>query len=163
MQVFAEHVLSLDAIDRLNAYSSIDLSGVRVPRCKHLAFANRDANPNGYNVEQELQAFIDGKAARLPDRASAGEFRGYMSPLFEDPRGTVGAILPEMRRSPTGSYSSASAIHRGLLLNEARAVQHARSAAIDAGLAATAAANWTAARAAALAQAQATYPERGYL
>jgi hypothetical protein len=159
---FAEYILSIDAISRLNAYSTRDFSGARFPDCKHIAFANRDANHPTYDVERELQALIDGKATRPPDHASPSEFHGHINPTFRNPRGTVAAILPYMHRAPTGIYSEAAAIRRGTLLNQARAVRHARSVSIDAGLAATVAANWTAARAELLAHVQAIYPERGY-
>lgn len=161
LAVLAGFILALDAIDRLNAYSTIDFSGATLPSCKHIAFATVEQN-RSYDVERSLARFIEDGQLNLPSPASNGEFFGELSPWSKVPRGTLGAVLPEMLRAPTGRYSRDAAVRRGLLLNEARAVQQARSAAIDAGLAATCAADWTAARAANLAWLQATFPDRGY-
>lgn len=186
---FAGFILALDVVDRLNAYSSLDLSGGPLPAYSpsytHIAFAMLNANRD-YDVEKALTDLIDDRPPKsLPSLASSGEFRGELNIDSKTPRGTVDAVSanhgpdhrqlrgtydrntkklvpgserlllePGMRRMPTGRYSQDAAVRRGLLLNQARAKQHARSVAIDAGLAATCAASGAAARAARLAQLQ---------
>jgi hypothetical protein len=161
LRSWAGLILSLDAVARLDAYCVLDVSGA-FPGFKHAAFENRDANP-GYDVDQALARFVSGEPSATPDLRGTGAFRGYIDPFTRNPWGTVGGMWPAMQRRPSGDYSDAAAIHRGNLLNSARAIVQARSAAIDAGLAATCAANWAAKRAEVLAWAQATFPDRGYL
>lgn len=167
---WAGFILAHDAVDLLRAYSRLDFSGEKVPSCTNWAFATLRQNP-GYDIEQELRQAIqdlqdEGRVfrARLPDFASDGEFHGSTDFREAVPRGTVGAILPEMERNTASTrYAQDSAVRRGTLLNQLRALRQAQSAAVDAGLAALAAANWTAARADLLARSQAMYPSRGYL
>ncbi len=129
----------------------------------------------------------------MPGGPDAGIRGDLMNAMMRVPRGTAGVITfegnnrilrgkiradgslvpgtehitvePDMYRvpGPSGVYSSAPAAQRTALLNAARAIRQAANVASDAGLASSIAANWTAARAANLATAQATYPERNYI
>lgn len=164
LQSFAALIMCRDILARLDAFSSIDFSGQWPPPSplgyRHGAFEVTDRNRD-FPLDQELAAVAAGLPGRAPSGGSGSNF--LWSGMDRVPRCGAGAIFPEMSRSATGIYSPAVARGSAVLLNAARATKQAANVARDAGLAATIASTWTAARAEFLAQAQAAYPERGYV
>jgi hypothetical protein len=170
LREFANFILTKDVVARLDAFSAWDFTGDcfraigREPQrargndggVVHEAFeCLRDP---GYDVDANLRDAIDGRVSMLPQSAMRVSVHGATDVSL---RG-VHATMPEMRRTPSGNYSPAPAQQSAALLNQLRLIRQAASEALDMGLATAGAANWAAARAAALSWATTWYPERGY-
>jgi len=178
---FATFIIMRDKAARHDAFSFLDYSGAWSPKVASelglIAGPFRVLHENsGYSVDEHITAFIanpdsptiQGTAARTPALAGEGPAYWEYSPgvaLHDSYDGhfPLGSVQPAMRRQPSGQYSAVAAQRSGALLEQLRQVYHTRSVAIDAGLAATAAAAWSAKRAQLLAAAQSTYPSRAYV
>lgn len=172
LQIFARFILTKDVVARLEAFSPWDFTGNQLRAAGiepgralgnegglvHEAYACVSENA-GYDVDANLLAAIAGRPAMLPGSSLAISVHGATDLSL---RGVHG-VIPEMARAPSGNYSPAAAQQSAVLLSQLRAIHQTASEAVDAGLAATAAANWAAARTAALAWATSWHPTRGYL
>ncbi|HEX2871659.1 MAG TPA: hypothetical protein VHP33_10390 [Polyangiaceae bacterium] len=188
---FASWILCFDALARFEAFSTYDFSGqsgFSIQRPEFFDIVDRNQR---LDIDALLTVFAaTGTVAVGPDCGLRNVLayammrvpRGTAPVISYEgnnriPRGQVGpdghvvpgteriVTEPDMYRSPgpTGSYSSAGAAARTAKLNAARVIRQAANVSSDAGLGATISANWTAARAANLATAQAMYPGRGYV
>jgi hypothetical protein len=171
LRSFGGLIMHRDVVARLRAFSRWDFSGKwaasdRSPeRWKHESHEVIARNAT-FNLDVQLAALIAGGDFSQPDAPPGGDF--LWSGMAREPRGISAVIDPagpdpaEMRNESPIPYSPAAAQASAALLNSARAVRQAASVALDAGLAATIAATWTATRAELLARAQNAYPDRGY-
>ena len=165
---FVGLIMCRDIVARLDAFSPIDFSGrwdvpgTPFQSAKHGA-VDCVAKTARFALDTGLAALAGGLPASSPDTNGFGSRDWLWSGMDRDPRCGYGVTADMITRSPTGSYSPASSQASAAVLNAARATRQAASVSIDAGLAATVAATWTAARAGFLARAQAAYPARGYL
>lgn len=178
----ARFIFARDIVARLEAFSPYDFSGAQLPAAGLKPYSAHGHQPalvheafevlreaGDYDLDAHLFALINGEkyievegTEQLVTTPDAWLSVDLYSATALVPRRVHSVIRPYMDRAPSGQYSPAGARHSAVLLNQLRSVRHTANVAVDAGLATTAAASWTAARAALLAQAQAAYPARGY-